>query len=80
MKFIFYLMAMLIISPVLSAQTYQQVRVHTSRENITAIASLGLAADDGIYRNGIWETVICAEEVAKLRNAGFTIDIINYRF
>lgn len=76
MKFIFYLMAMLIISPVLSAQTYQQVRVHTSRENITAIASLGLAADDGIYRNGIWETVICAEEVAKLRNAGFTIDII----
>jgi len=76
MKFIFYLLSLLILPAILSAQTYQEVKIHTAAESIRIIASLGIAVDNGSYRNGIWETVLSAGEVAKLRNAGFIIDII----
>ena len=68
--------ALLLLPCLLRAQTYQQVKVHASPERIVTIASLGIAVDDGTYRNGIWETVLSAGEVMKLKNADYSIDII----
>jgi len=76
MKNFFILLVFLVLSAILNAQTYQQVNVHAAPESIRVIASLGMAVDEGIYRNGIWETVLSAGEVKKLKNAGFTVDIL----
>ena len=76
MKYILAIFSFLILPVILSAQTYQEVKVHAAPESIRTIASLGLAVENGIYRDGIWETVLSLTEVTRLRSAGFTIDII----
>ncbi len=70
------LLLLLLLPAFMHAQTYEQVRVHAAPESIKTIASLGIAVENGTCRNGIWETMLTATEVAKLRNAGFTIDVI----
>jgi len=76
MKHLLSLLLLLLIPTLMRAQTYQEVRVHAAPESIRTIASLGLAVDDGMYRDGIWSTVLTVAEVAKLKNAGFTVDVI----
>jgi hypothetical protein len=76
MKHLLYIFLLLALPAIPVAQTYQQVRIHATPSSIKTIASLGIAVENGTCRNGIWETMLTTTEVAKLRNAGFTIDII----
>ncbi len=76
MKHILYMLALLMLPALLSAQIYQEVKVHASAGGLRTIASLGIAVDEGIYRNGTWGTVLSEGEVAKIIKAGFTVDVI----
>ncbi|MCX6283710.1 MAG: M14 family zinc carboxypeptidase [Bacteroidetes bacterium] len=80
MKHILYILSLLILPALLSAQIYQEVKVHASRGSIRTIASLGIAVDEGIYRNGTWGNVLSEGEVAKIRYAGFTVDVIRQNY
>ncbi len=76
MKHYLNILILLLFPAIMHAQTFQEVKIHAAPESIRTIAGLGIAVDDGIYRNGIWETILSVGEVAKVRNAGFTVDII----
>lgn len=76
MKHLISFLLLFLLPTFIRAQIYQEVKIHAAPESIRTIAGLGIAVDDGIYRNGIWQTMLSTEDVAKVRNAGFTIDII----
>jgi hypothetical protein len=76
MKHLLYLFSLLIFPAVLQAQTYQEVKIHTAPENIRTIASLGIAVEDGNYKDGIWHTFLTSGEVKKIKAAGFEVDIL----
>jgi len=76
MKRIFFLLSLMILPALLSAQVYQEVKIYAAPESLKTIASLGIAVDNGTYSNGIWQTILSATEVDRVRNAGFIIDIV----
>ena len=77
MKQLLSLFSLLMLTAVLRAQTYQEVKIHAAPEQIRTIASLGIAVEDGIYKEGIWHTFLSSGEVNKIKAAGFTIDILH---
>ncbi|MEI7492658.1 MAG: M14 family zinc carboxypeptidase [Bacteroidota bacterium] len=76
MKHIFLFLLLLVLPALLGAQIYQEVKIHTSAGGLRTIASLGIAVDEGVYRNVTWGTVLSEGEVAKIIKAGFTVDVI----
>lgn len=76
----FLVLFLLVIVTHLSAQTpelYSRVRVYTPDNTISALASLGVCVDHGHYRKGAYlESDYSAVEIAKIEQAGFTIDIL----
>jgi len=76
MKHFLSVFSLLALTIVLRAQTYQEIKVHAAPGQIRNIASLGIAAEDGIYKDGVWHTFLSSVEVNKIKAAGFSVDIL----
>jgi carboxypeptidase T len=57
---------------------YTEVRVHATRADMIRLAQMGLPADEGFWsKEGTWSTVLSSEELKKVKEAGFTVDVIH---
>jgi carboxypeptidase T len=59
-------------------EKYSEVKIHIQQQDLAKIAKLGIPVDDGVYqKEGYWHTVISADDVQKIKDAGFGIDVIH---
>lgn len=76
----FLLIISLFVSITLSAQNpdlYSRARVYTPGTSIQELAALGICVDHGTFRKGAYlECDFSATEITKMRQAGFTVEVL----
>lgn len=76
----FLLIISLFVTLTLSAQSpdlYSRARVYTPGTSIQELAALGICVDHGIFRKGAYlECDFSATEIAKMRQAGFAVEVL----
>jgi len=59
------------------AQDYSRAKIHTDSKGLQTLAELGIAIDHGtVKRETFFISDFSAAEIATIRNAGFTVDIL----
>jgi hypothetical protein len=59
-------------------ETWSEVKIAGAAASISTLAGLGLPVEEGFYdREGSWTTVLEQEEIARVRHAGFQVEILH---
>ncbi len=80
MKKILFLLIIHLIALKISAQTtiWSEVKVYTGAGANEQLARLGLPLEEGFHsKDGTWTTVLSTGELAKLKQAGFRVEILH---
>lgn len=57
------------------------VKIHTDQAGLVTLGRLGIAADEGYFKKGEYlHTVLSADELKKVRDAGFPVQVIRYDY
>ncbi len=76
----FFLISLLIFSTCLlfsQKVKYSEVKISTDQAGLVRMARLGIAADEGFLKKGQYlHTVLSQEEIKKVKDAGFNLEII----
>ena len=77
-KFVLFLV-FTVLAPVLFAQQekYSEVRITLDDQGMTALAKMGIAVEDGVYKPGAFLTIVLTQpELEKVTKAGFSFEVL----
>ena len=79
-RFLFISLLLLSVSLLFSQNQkvkFTEVKITTDQPGLARLAQLGLAADEGFYKKGLYlHTVLSQEELKKVTGAGFPVEVI----